>query len=148
MSCGGCALFQDVMVCNGLKDLGLKDMNFTWSRGDTFEQLDSAICNEIWSRFNPDTLVFQLLKIKSDHRPILIEIGNRDNKKDELPFRFFVGWLSHQSFTNLVRNEWVASNCLPDTIAYFIEKVKLWNKKTFGNIFATRKHVLGRLKGV
>ncbi|KAH1115159.1 hypothetical protein J1N35_008537 [Gossypium stocksii] len=31
-------------------------MNFTWSRGDTFEQLVSVICNEIWSRFNPDTL--------------------------------------------------------------------------------------------
>ncbi|KAA3475349.1 reverse transcriptase [Gossypium australe] len=59
----GCKLLYGFLFCNGLKDLGFKRPNFTWSR--------------VHTRLYPRMLVLHLLKTKSDHRPILIEFGRR-----------------------------------------------------------------------
>lgn len=68
-----------------------------------FERLDRALCNHAWDSLLPNTLVFHLHKLKSDHCPWGITFGITDPSKASIPFRFLSYWLSHSEFANLVR---------------------------------------------
>ncbi|KAK5820056.1 hypothetical protein PVK06_025101 [Gossypium arboreum] len=48
-------------------------------------------------------------KIKSDHRPLSISFGKKEDSVSSRPFRVFSGWLSHESFSSLVNENWVGS---------------------------------------
>ncbi|KAF7829553.1 ribonuclease H [Senna tora] len=85
---------------------------------------------------------------RSDHSPILLRLhgdsglGTEKNR----PFRFLASWLLHDDFQNVVRNSWQGDwywslNCFQD-------KVKIWNREVFGNIFRKKDQLLRRLQGI
>ncbi|KAK8594357.1 hypothetical protein V6N13_126165 [Hibiscus sabdariffa] len=63
--------FIAYMFDAGLHDLGFQGPNFTWNRGYCAARLDRCLCNASWLEAHPATLVHDLLRLKSDHRPSL-----------------------------------------------------------------------------
>lgn len=68
-----CLRFQDFLFDYALADMGFIGPKFTWQRGITLERLDRALCNLKWSERFPNARVRHLHRLKSDHRPLLIE---------------------------------------------------------------------------
>ncbi|KAK8688333.1 hypothetical protein V6N13_087102 [Hibiscus sabdariffa] len=89
----------------GLHDLGYQGLDFTWSRSNQAVRLDMRLYNEYWLESFPDTLVHHLLRMKSDHRPILAQVD------DGSSVRFWHDpWLP--SFGHLI--DWRAPNVVID----------------------------------
>lgn len=119
-----CKLFSK--FCNDLclKDVGFQGSKFTWNRGAVFERLDRVLCNHSWESLVPDTRVFHLHKIKSDHRPLAINFGMISTPKVPRPFRFLSGWLNHDDFSTLVVANWSREACLEGSVCRFVDAVK------------------------
>ncbi|KAE8683472.1 hypothetical protein F3Y22_tig00111208pilonHSYRG00305 [Hibiscus syriacus] len=90
----GCKLFQDFLLNNNLSDSGFKGPLFTWNRGGTYERLDRVVAINHWIASTPKLTVFHLLRLKSDHRPILL--------RSTCKKIFFAGWVCHPLFQNFV----------------------------------------------
>ncbi|GMI86124.1 hypothetical protein HRI_002281700 [Hibiscus trionum] len=79
--CMGCAstkpskAFQDFIFDAGLRDMGYQGPDFTWCRGSTYVRLDRFLCNTYWDESYPVAEVHHLLRMRSDHRPILLHVG-------------------------------------------------------------------------
>ncbi|XP_028089245.1 uncharacterized protein LOC114289680 [Camellia sinensis] len=113
----------------GLMDLGFSGPCFTWTNlrqasGIIRERLDRALCNNDWHLLHPDTTIFHLPRIHSDHCPILLNLNPH-----------------LQSWSNPTNPY---TNCVSD----FKDRVSLWNKTTFGNIFLRKKRLAARILGV
>ncbi|KAA3462706.1 Non-LTR retroelement reverse transcriptase [Gossypium australe] len=90
-----CPHFREFLESKNLQDLGFQGPFFTWQRGGVFERLDRAIANEAWCQMFPQCLITHLTRIKSDHRPLLVN-NNLDFKLPRgRPFRFLAGWAQH-----------------------------------------------------
>lgn len=68
----------EFMESNQLLDLGYKGYNFTWEKncgevGVVQERLDRGIANAEWLLKWPNSCVHHLMRIGSDHCPILVE---------------------------------------------------------------------------
>ena len=63
-------------------------------------------------------------------------------------FRFLAPWISHTDWDSFVQNNWDYNLPLGEAIAKFTERVMVWNKEVFGNIFQRKKQVLARLRGI
>lgn len=96
-------LFGHFMDCYGLYDLGFKGLNFTWQKGMVFERLDRAIGNGGWVNSFPNCTISHLSRIKSDHQPILLSIKSEVSIPKECLFRFLIGWIDHQGFSDFVK---------------------------------------------
>lgn len=86
-----CAHFGNFMETKNLHDLGFCGPSFTWQRGRVYERLDRAIGNEAWCQIFPKCLVTNLVRIKSDHRPLLMELCPDLKLSKERPFVFLAG---------------------------------------------------------
>ncbi|KAK8585321.1 hypothetical protein V6N13_076195 [Hibiscus sabdariffa] len=78
----GCAIsakpssaFQNLLFDYGLRDMGYIGPDFTWSRGVAQVRLDRFICNSYWDEDFPKSSVHHLLRLCSDHHPILLHVG-------------------------------------------------------------------------
>lgn len=121
---GACHLFNNFVNDYCLKDIDFQGLKFTWNRGAIFERLDPALCNQQWEGLAPNTLVAQLHKIKSDHRPIAINFRKGLVRKVPRPFRFLSRWLSHEGFNQLVVDNWILGDGLEGIVSNFIDVVK------------------------
>ncbi|KAK5839595.1 hypothetical protein PVK06_008403 [Gossypium arboreum] len=66
---------------------------FTWHRGGIFERLDRALSNDPWVKAFPNSMVTYLLKINSDHKPLLLSSRPVISSNKGRPFGFF-GWVN------------------------------------------------------
>lgn len=66
--------FGDFVESSDLHDLGFTGSYFTWHRGNLFEKVDRALGNEAWTNTYPNSMVMHLPKIKSDHKPFLLNL--------------------------------------------------------------------------
>ncbi|KAK8573416.1 hypothetical protein V6N13_100213 [Hibiscus sabdariffa] len=96
--------FQNLIFDNGLRDMGFHGPEFTWSRGAVSVRPDRFICNSYFDEAFPVAMVRHLLRMRSDHRPILLQIGNVSRQSGATPFRYFSGWLSHEDFSRMVED--------------------------------------------
>lgn len=69
---------------------------------------------------------------------------NKGNK----PFRYLASWLTHDSFADLVKDNWKDINDWNGNIDTFTRVVKEWNKNVFGNISLRKNRLLDRLHGI
>lgn len=91
-------------------------------------------------------MVKHLQLIKSDHRLLLLILhGAPLLDKDERPFRFQAAWLTHPHFNNFLRENWINNKGLGYATENFGNKVKVWNKNVFGNIFQKKRKILERI---
>ena len=108
------------MFQHGLINLGYTGPTFTWTRGNssqTFkgERLDRAVCTVEWSTLFPDANVSVLLRINSDHSPLLINIEGGGNYSDNRLFRFQAACFSHPGFMDFLK-----LNCKGPTLLWKI----------------------------
>ena len=57
-------------------------------------------------------------------------------------------WLSHPKFPNIMCDAWNSLVKLANMMTTFAEKVRVWNKKVFGNLFHRKKRVVARIRGI
>ena len=56
--------------------------------------------------------------------------------------------MSHPSFMNVVDDVWRDGNGVYSlSVPIFVERIKVWNKNVFGNLFLRKRVVLARLEG-
>lgn len=57
-------------------------------------------------------------------------------------------WLSHPTFSGVVREAWNNPPSLQQALSSFTIKANSWNKNLFDNLFHRKKRILARLKGI
>ncbi|GMI89723.1 hypothetical protein HRI_002641600 [Hibiscus trionum] len=140
--------FQKLLVDFGLRDMGYSGLDFTWSRGHAYARLDRFLCNSYWDEVYPVSSVQHLLRLRSDHRPILLNVGHTMDRIPSQHFRFFSGWLNHDDFSRMVSDNWIPSSSMATTLAHFTMAASTWNKCVFGYIGMKKRILMARLRGI
>ena len=118
-----CCLVKDC----GFFDLGYHGPAYTWSNKrfssfPTYERLDRFFGNAEWCANFPNTSVFHLPMLYSDHAPILAVLNSVCRKANH-PFRFENWWLLTEDFGETARQSW---------------------KKSHARLFHLKTHYLGK----
>lgn len=112
-------------------------------------RLDRACCNLPWQLDFPDAFVMNGIMFKSDHRAVVVYLGNEASYvRGSRPFRFQAAWLSHDSFTSVVEESWHGNTDWLAGRHSFTEKITVWNKEVFGDIFRRKQTIIRRLIGI
>lgn len=143
----GNAGFRRFLSQTGLIDLGSVGPKFTWQRGHLKVRLDRAVGNSQWLNQFPDTQVFHLHRIKSDHRPLLIR-NHVEGRRPLHPFKFLASWLLHPTFPDLVKSSWDNNKDLVSNIKVFTTNAREWNRTVFGHIGQQKRRIERRLVGI
>ncbi|KAK8683136.1 hypothetical protein V6N13_039203 [Hibiscus sabdariffa] len=140
--------FRELVFDHGLRDMGFSRPDFTWSRGMAQVRLDRVLCNSYWDETYPESMVHHLFRMKSDHRPIMLSVGDSDNVSRPKQFRYFSGWLSHDDFPHMVQDNWHLSENIVDTVKNFAKAATVWNDTVFGYIGTKKRMLMARLRGI
>ncbi|KAK8658097.1 hypothetical protein V6N13_036309 [Hibiscus sabdariffa] len=151
----GCALssrpsrdFQNLLVDYGLRDMGFLGPAFTWSRGSASVRLDRFICNSYFDETFSESTVHHLLRLRSDHRPLILTVGRSFRNRRSSPFRYFSGWKSHSDFSRMVADNWKVSSSMSVTLQRFVQAADTWNKTIFGYVGTKKRTLMARLRGI
>ncbi|KAK8608619.1 hypothetical protein V6N13_024036 [Hibiscus sabdariffa] len=115
--------FQHLLLDFGLRDMGYQGPDFTWTRGIAQARLNRFICNSYWDETYPISIVSHLLCIRSDHKPILLQVGNSCAHHSPSQFRYFSGWLSHEDFHRMVADICQPKATMIETLTNFTTAV-------------------------
>lgn len=125
-------------------DLGFSGSKFTWTNyyrnnRTILERLDRVNANAEWLELFFEATIGHLPQTHSNHCPLLLSLSPPVNIPSK-PFRLESMWLSHPQFYSLITDSWSdMNNSLLPSIFKFLQKVSVWNKEIFGNIFAKKK---------
>lgn len=87
--------------------------------------------------------------IKSDHNPILVNLGINERQATRIPLmRFQSCWLLDSRFQKFIDKNWDETMDFTSSYRNFMAKTVDWNKKFFHNLFQNKKSLLDRLRGV
>jgi hypothetical protein len=96
-----------------------------------------------------EATVEHLVRKKYDHNPILIRCNNAMVYREGRPFRFQALWFTHKDYLPLVKDTWsTESGSIVRCLQSVAQKSIDFNKNVFGNIFARKKEVEARLRGI
>ena len=104
------------------------------------KHLDRALCNPSWHLLFEETIVLHLQKTSSDHHPILINSSPSNLLRTNRPFRLETIWFSDLLFPKIIQDSWNSHS--EDAILAlkdFTNKIRIWNRNVFGNIFPKKK---------
>ncbi|XP_028071512.1 uncharacterized protein LOC114273895 [Camellia sinensis] len=146
-------LFKDCLDHCGLIDMGFSGPRFTWNncrQSGCFisERLDISLCNESWAQLFPNNKILHLPKLHSDHCPILLHTHANPPPRAARPFRFETIWLSDPSLSVVVSESWTDSSPFLQGTKMFVDRVSIWNRNTFGNIFFQKRKLANRILGI
>jgi len=118
----------------GLFDLGYNGPAYTWTNkrfntNPTFERLDRFLGNAEWCTTFPNTMVYHLPMMKSDHAPILAVLDSKRIKTNK-PFKFENWWLYEQDFQQVARASWDKSSQrdFSRKTRYLASDLKAWRR--------------------
>lgn len=137
-----------------LIDLGFISSKFTCNHGvqrDTRKSawLDRALCNDVWRRLCPSTVVFHLFHAHSGHSPILLKLdGKKSRRLGDRSFKFQAAWMLHSEFFKWTEKKWARTRELVSSLKRSTKKLQSWNRSTFDNLFRRKQRNRLRLKGV
>lgn len=102
-----CDEFQSWTASNNLITRGAQ---FTWSNGRrgrsfTGKRLDRAICIDEWINSWSSSTCCTLLKSKSDHYPLLLDL-QKGNNTHYSSFKFMKMWTKHPDCRKIVQEVW------------------------------------------
>ncbi|KAK8701867.1 hypothetical protein V6N13_020245 [Hibiscus sabdariffa] len=126
-----CSVFRQFLFDFSLQDMDFSGPEFTWQRGQAQARLDRFLCNSYWDEAYPESSVMHLLRMRSDHQPLLLWVGLFPTNRSKPPFRYFTGWQYHERFRELIQDNWIHSGPLPMTIRTFTAAAELWNAHVF-----------------
>jgi len=96
--------FQAWTSSNNLIHLPTVGANYTWSRTgrrSIQRRLDRSICNQLWMDMCSSITCSTLLKVRSDHHPILLDFhASQHNYTSQ--FKFMRMWTLHEDCKNIV----------------------------------------------
>ena len=104
------------------------------------KHLDRALCNPSWYLLFEETTVLHLPKTSSDHHPIFINSSPSNLLHANRPFRLETIWFSDLLFPKIIQDSWNSHS--EDAILAlkdFTNKIRIWNRNVFGNIFQKKK---------
>jgi hypothetical protein len=109
--------FCDYVKQCGFIDLGYSGPAYTWTNKrrntmPTFERLDRSLANAEWCTAYPNTTVYHLPMLRSDHAPILTLL-NSSRRRTNKPFRFENWWLLEQGYEEVAKSSWQRSTRRP-----------------------------------
>ncbi|XP_060184825.1 uncharacterized protein LOC132614395 [Lycium barbarum] len=135
---------QCIDICQ-LVDLGFTGSMFTWWNGRLdeaciFKRLDRCLGNQALQNCFTNLEVEHLIKQGSDHSPLLVNM-RADSRPIRKSFRFLNFWVEHESFLDVIKENWVESYG-SDPFFNFHNKLKKvgralskWSRDTYGDIF-------------
>ncbi|XP_070057367.1 uncharacterized protein [Nicotiana tomentosiformis] len=118
---------------------------FTWWNGRPneeciFKRLNRILVNLPFQNLFPDIEVEHLIRTGLDHAPLLMNYGE-EAMKFVKPFMFLNFWTKHETFMEVVRQNWMA-DFIKNLLLMFKQKLKRvkiaiskWSKLTYGDIF-------------
>ncbi|KAK2433108.1 hypothetical protein QL285_018413 [Trifolium repens] len=127
-----------------LLHLPTRGAEFTWHNGRggsrfTEKRLDRAVCNQAWLDLCIVSSVSTLIRHKSDHFPLLLDV-QLTNTSFVSYFKFMRMWSLHPDCRSVVLDCWntVVIGCpmfiLSKKLKLLKDKLKIWNKDCFGNV--------------
>jgi hypothetical protein len=136
--------FKQWSDSNNLIHLPTSGAEFTWANGRggcryTEKRLDRAIYNQSWLDLYHSIYVSTLIKHTSDHYPPLLHL-KLSNTPFVSQFKFLRMWTLHPECESLVKDCWNGDfvgypmYILTRKLKLLKEKLKSWNKETFGNV--------------
>jgi hypothetical protein len=97
----------------------------------------------------PEATVEHLVRRHSDHNLILSRCFNYTGCVEERPFWFQAAWSTHSEYHDLVKNSWARDqNNIVKCLQNVANDSTTFNKEVFGNIFARKKELEARLRGI
>ncbi|KAL4348355.1 hypothetical protein GQ457_17G006980 [Hibiscus cannabinus] len=145
---GVCPRFTEFLFDSALVDMGFIGPKFTWRRGAIFQRLDHCLCNMAWCNSFPESAIRHLLRLGSDHRPIMLESVCNTIMEGIRPFRYIVAWNDHPDFPNLLKSVWSSHRDFSTNISSFQEASRKWSIDVFGHIGKRKSQLLARLSGI
>ncbi|XP_075663478.1 uncharacterized protein LOC142633090 [Castanea sativa] len=139
--------FRDCQDFCGLEDLGYMCLPFTWCNrrfeGDLiWVRLDRALTTADRILKFPSSRLHHLQGLSSDHKPLWLVSNDVLARfyRAQKPFRFEAIWLKDDPCEGVVHSAW--DMCLEgeaigkvlNKVAAYQTQLKLWDKKTFGNV--------------
>lgn len=128
------ASFSNHIKRCGLIDMGFNGPAFMWCNKrftsiPTYERLDRCFANVEWCKVFPNTAVYNLPIMYSDHAPILT-ISKPVTVKTKRPFKFENWWLLEEDYHDMAKNNWITSNNKPFHVraALLAGSLKKWSK--------------------
>jgi hypothetical protein len=111
-----CAFNTYVKQC-GLFDLGYSGPAYTWTNKRfysnlVFERLDRCLVNAEWCGVFPNTNVFNLPIMLSDHAPILVSTESQFHRP-KLNFKFENWWTMEDDYQQTTKSAWISSTHKP-----------------------------------
>ncbi|XP_059446449.1 uncharacterized protein LOC132177995 [Corylus avellana] len=111
--------FGEFISEQGLMDLPLVGEISTWSNSRSWSRLDRFLVSTDWEVVHPDLRQKRMLRVCSDHAPIMLECNPFSGGKR--PFKFENMWLKAEGFVDKVRSWW-ASYDFHGTPSYILSK--------------------------
>jgi hypothetical protein len=143
--------FVDFIADHGLMDLPLAGGVSTWSNSLSWSRLDRFLVSPAWEMGYPGLIQRKLLRVCSDHAPIILTRGGLQNGKSS--FKFENMWLKEEGFVDKVRVWWgsltfegTPSFILAKKLQALKGKIKEWNSEVFGNVGARNRAWAEELK--
>lgn len=129
-------------------DVKFSGPRYTWKNGRVQERLDWSLANFNWFSNFKDGYVEHLNWFKSDHRPVLLRLGQGIERSPHRRFRFIATWVTDGSFKDLIKDNWGNDPSWPTAISSLTKKIQDWNRNVFGNINKRKRDLIRRLNGI
>ncbi|KAL9679659.1 hypothetical protein QQ045_017525 [Rhodiola kirilowii] len=119
-------------------DLGFKGSKFTYSnkrqgRDEIQCRLDRAVGDELWIDRYPNTKIHHLVSHRSDHCPLILSL-DKPTRAQGKPFRFEAMWMRDTSLADTINKNWRSTGNISDKLSFLSQQLRVWNKKSFGNV--------------
>lgn len=135
--------FRNILEECELRNIHCEREYFTWvnkRKSDSliFEKLDRFVCSFSWGQLYPTAKATSLEFFHSDHRPIEIKLGPKENSTrisgSKKIFHFEMCWLEEENFDKVVEEGWSLvspSASLQTRIKTCVEVIENWAGTSF-----------------
>jgi hypothetical protein len=145
--------FADFVAEQGLMDLPMDGGDATWSNSVSWSRLDRFLVSPEWEFSYPGLMQKKLLRVCSDHAPILLARGCPQSGKRA--FKFENMWLKEEGFVEKVKTWWDSfqffgspSFILAKKLKALKWEIKRWNLEEFGDVRERNKASCEELKAL
>lgn len=140
--------FRSCLDDCSLSEMGFKGPPFTWEGRGIKERIDWVLGNDRCLVSFPQASVSHLPCLKSDHKPLLLQLQAPPRDLTQRPFHFLAAWLTHEGFPRLVKDTWHTHRDWAPASCAFRDEATTWNNEVFGEIGRKKRHLMSRLEGI